>query len=364
MTEDPIYLSQSELEDWLNRLAGSHEGTIKLINMFLSKKHGLVEEGLLRRFLVDCVSVGSKTNDDASSDFDGVCRSDERYFALCRTDPLSLSSSSLITIMDVTVFQEFILNPRQPRKNRVAFVHQYEPHGDIDSVTFHKLYGKEPPKTVEESVLYRRMLKDVTSRKNWYNLSGFLGKPYPDPNHVWFFELSGIKNGIKATPGTDGYATEVRDALGLIDVKANTYLLAIQFFCEDLHRITNLKMARPGFADLGNRRFAVCLNDISGDVYKNNWGLTVHLGKLRANPPQKAIDGIPERICSPIPLSNIADSIDVAPLGWVISNRGEETGVDDDPSFIGRLLGCAILTRIEQDISHIKRDILKIANRP
>lgn len=331
-------LSANKLEEWLDRLSGSSEGTINLINIFLSQKHKLVKQSLLRCFLADCVSLGAKTVDDAFIGFVNICVRDDKYFALSRVDPSSISATSILatTMNSITFHQSILGRPKTKVKSVLPFAPKS--HDVIDEKA------------------YRDALLKITSTGEWLNTAGTLGLPFPDPKYVWFTHVSLLEAEIRADRRTITEATKIRDALGLITTTDNTYLLSIQFAAGDLRTISNLKMAQPGFADQGNKRFVVYLNRTAEGVYRDKWGLTVHLGKLRERPPQ-AINGVPERVCSAIPLSHIKDSINVRPLGWVVGNRGEEVGIDDDITFINRISG-------RSNPASIKIQVLRNANKP
>lgn len=330
-------LSRHNLESWLDHLIGHDEGVIKLINLFLSFKHKLVGKNILRSFLKDCTSLGATTVDEALAHFDQVCSRDETYYALCDVQPISIkATSTLSTVMRSLTFHQFIL--RRPI-TKVKSILPLEPKfGDNAS----------------ESV-YRDALAREIARLGWYNPIGTLGKPFPDPRNVWLTEWAFLDKEIKADPSGDTEATKVRDALGMIDTRERTYLLSIHFSAGDLHRLTRLRMARPGFADQGNKRFAVYLGKAAESAYRHYWGMTTHLEKLRARPRQ-AINGVPERVCAPIPLQAIANSAKIIPLGWVVNSRGDQLGVDDDAAFIGRLRG-------RRTVASIKREIIKLTMR-
>jgi hypothetical protein len=203
---------------------------------------------------------------------------------------------------------------------------------------------------------YSTRLERITSRTGWYNETGYLGKPVPDPHHVWFTDVDYVDSEVRVDASTSTRATKARDALGLIDTKDNMYLLSLRFAADRLQPIPGVTMARPGFADRGTRRFAVYLGETGEPVYGKKWGLTVHLGKFKAG-PKRPIDGVPERICLAIPLSSIGDSIKVEPLGWAEGTRGEAAGLDDDEAFANRLRG-----RLK--LASIKRRLLTIASKP
>ena len=329
-------LSSVELKKWLERLSGTGQGTINLVNMFLSKIHKLVKPRLLRAFLAECVSLGSKTSDGALTDFYHVCGRDDTYFALSRADPSSINDGTiLVTTVNSRLFHRYLLG--RP-KTIVKSVLLPEP----------KSYRNSDQKE------YRDALLKTTSVEGWHKDTGYLGKPFPNPKHIWFTDIVHIESEIGMGSNTD--ATKVRDALGLIDTGVGAYLLAIAFPAAKIYAISTLKMARPGFADNGHRRFAAYLNKAAEPIYRENWGVTVHLGKFRDGPTE-AINGIPERICSPIPLACIASSMAIKSLGCVTGNRGEEAGIDDDSAFIGRLIG-------RRSVESIINQIVKVANKP
>lgn len=334
-----LTLSARDLDNWLDLLLGSHAGTIKLINTYFSLEHKLVSRDCLRSFLLDCVSHGAKTPDDAMAGFMTICGED-KYCAIASVSSGSISGTSiLVTTMRSLVFHQYILG--RP-KTRVGFMLLPEP----------KSYD------VSDEDAYRRALERVSSSRDWYRDTGSLGVPPPDPHHVWFTDVKYVdtEKPVGSSAVKETRATRIRDELGLIDIKDSTYLLSLRFPAASLHVIPDFKMARPGFADRGNRRFAVYLNKKGESWYRNNWGLTVHLRKLRAR-PNKEVNGAPERICLAIPLSHIGDSIQVEPLGWVVGTRGGEVGIDDDEAFIRRLHG-----RRKLDV--MKRRLVAIVNRP
>jgi hypothetical protein len=314
-----LTLSPRDLDNWLDLLLGSHAGAIKLINTYLSLEHKLVSRDCLRSFLLDCVSHGAKTPDDAMAGFIKIC-GDDKYCAIASVSSGTISGTSiLVTTMRSSVFHQYIL--RRP-KTRVKFMPLEEPKSH----------------DVSDEDAYRRALERMSSRRDWYRDTGTLGVPGRDPHHVWFTDAKYIDTAKPAGSSAvkETKATRIRDELGMVDIRDNTYILSLRLPAGVLHAVPDLKMARPGFADRGNTRFAVYLNKKGESWYRNNWGLTVHLGKLRAK-PNKEINGAPERICLAIPLSHIGDSIQVEPLGWVVGTRGGEIGIDDDEAFIRRL---------------------------
>jgi type I restriction-modification system DNA methylase subunit len=213
----------------------------------------------------------------------------------------------------------------------------------------------------DDEKTYRDLLEELISSSGWYKPTGSLGKPYPFPIVVWLSKKSYVDTEVGYAWDPSFVATKVRDILGLVDTKKDTYLLSIQFKADKLKSIvpnlTNFKFARPLFADNGNRRFAVYLdNTIAKNVYKDEWGLTVNLDKLRTKAALD-INGAPERISSSIPLSHIGDSLNVEAVGWVNEDRGTNVAVDDDRAYVDRLLDGWTL-------ANIKTHLLTIANKP
>ena len=331
-------LSANDLNGWLDLLAGSAEGTIKFINLYFCLDLQLVSEDVVRLFLIDCISRGATTSDTAFADFSEVCGCDASYSMLCRVNPTSIpSTSTLVTTMSSFVFHEHILRRPSTLVKR-TFPPEPASHDDADETS------------------YRNALNVLMAEGDWYQEDGTLGKTYPDPKFVWYTCLQYLEAEIAAGPSRDNKATRARDTLGLIETRHNTYLLAVEFPASCTHAICGLKMARPGFGDQGSRRFAVHLEGAAGNLYRDKWGVAVHLGKLKSRPPQEFC-GAPERICEPLPLSDIGPSLVVEPLGWVIGNSGEEIGIDDDKAFIDRITG-------RMTLADIKKKVMTVANKP
>ncbi|MBN1997282.1 hypothetical protein JW935_07010 [candidate division KSB1 bacterium] len=320
-------LSSNKLKEWLSQLSKSDEGKIKLVNLFLTKDQGLIDENLLRSFLIDCLNVCTGKYKSAADEFNHPCRYNDRYFAIARVDHSEIDTgSTLITTMSHLTFMQHMVDPHN--KKRVLFAPQA-----------HNLEA------------LRLLIKSIMSKKGWHKADGSLGTPYPNPHHVWFADLSFLEKAINNS-SSDSKATEVRDALGLIDTKRNTYLVGIKFPSTILRNMSHLKIARPLFSDLGSKRFAAYLSSTPQRVYDKKWGMTVHLDKLVQG---SEICGVPERICSSIPLSDIIDNISVEIFGLVSGNRGDKAGIDDDEVFVSRLKG-------NHDFQEITDDILTLAN--
>lgn len=330
-------LSRSDLRKWLDLLAGSSRGKIKLINMLLSREHNLVSEAVLCSFLADCISQRASTVHDALKCYSHVCNCDDKHFMLAAVSPTSINGTcTLVITLNSLTFHRYILG---------------RPKTIVRSVLPDK---PESPSDHDEKI-YCDALKKATAYRGWYKDASTLGRPFPDPIRVWFSEFQDLESEIEADSSRNTKGSKARDALGLIDTKDGTYLLSVQLPSTCLHTITDLKMARPGFADEGNARFAVHLDNAPKHTYHKMWGLTVHLKKLRDR--SSMIHGVPERVCSSIQLSQVGDSISVRGLGWVSGNRGEVTGIDDDGSFFDRLRG-------KWTVATIIGNLLELGDRP
>jgi len=325
-------LSKRELTDWLDLLIESNEGQIKVINLYHSFILNLINEDILRTFVNACIAMKPATAASALNVFKDICQNDDRFFALNPVDPSSISAAAVVstTISSLAFHQFFLARPSTIIKSTMSAKPQSRRSSDESS--------------------YRKKLKRTVSSSKWYNDDGTLGKTFPDPRHVWFTDGDHMDKEVRSNPSGDSEATKVRDALGLIETKSGTYLLALKFSARHLHTLLGLKIARPTFSDTGNSRFAVYINADAEPLYGARWGQTVHLHKLRNR--RTKINGLPERICSPIPLAHIGASLSVSPIGWV-----DVVGDADDETFINQLLGPIT-------IEDIKLQLSEIANKP
>jgi len=336
-------LSSSKLSGWLDLLAATDEGIIKIINMFLSYQHKFVTKRQMFSFLADCVYLRASTPETALRDFDYICGRDTTYFAMLRVDPFSMSGRLILsTTLRSDTFHRYILGRPKTKVKRPLLLPQPKSSNTADEIAYCNALAKE------------------TSYVGWYNNKGTLGKPAPDPHYVWFVCKKHLSAAFRSDTRNVPDATKARDILGLIDHRSGTYLLSLEFSALQLHsisgKLSDFRMARPSFLDNGSKRFAVYLNKAAEYAYRDNWGMTVHLGKFAAK-PYRLMNGVRERISSPVPLSFIGEEIDVKPIGWVITTRGEQLNIDDDSAFINRLLGTRTLLEI-------KRKLITIANAP
>lgn len=137
----------------------------------------------------------------------------------------------------------------------------------------------------------------------------------------------------------------VRDVLGLIDLKPDTFHIVLVF---DSSKLGTHPMARPTFADGGNTRFRIT-PDVPG---LPDWGMTVDLGQFAAG--ETIVDGLPERVIPPIALRTLVPQFKA--IGWVTTMRGT-TDKDSDVVFAQRLLKGSSLPELE-------KSILRLFNQP
>lgn len=323
-------LNVTDLTNWLDLLSVGVDGKLKLISLFQSLECDLVSKGVVSNFLNDCLSLKASTPDEALDHYNIFCGIDTRYFALCAVDPKSIdAATNVVVTVNSFVFHQYIMAK-----------------ADHDSTAYNVLPQRPKSRNDFDVEEYCEQLNTLISDYDWYDKTGHLGKPFPDPRHVWFTEKTAADNEMLTNLRVVSNATKIRDALGLIDTTNDHYLLSLHFSATGLHKIIGLKMARPVFSDRGNTRFAVATKGSTHLLSSTKWGQTVHLGKLRDGKPQ--INGLPERICSPIPLKDVGASISVTPLGWV------EIATDaDDNTFIDHLCGGTTLDTIKNEL--IKR---------
>ena len=139
----------------------------------------------------------------------------------------------------------------------------------------------------------------------------------------------------------------VRDALGLIDCKPDTFHVVVIF---DSTKLGTHPIARPTFADGGNTRFRV-IPDAPAPL---GWGVTVDLDQFAAG--KAIVDGLPERVIPPVFLRTITPEFRL--VGWVTTTRGD-TAKDSDAEFAQRLLKGVSLSK-----SKLKNEILKLFEQP
>jgi len=322
--------TKAELRDWLDRLAGTPPGKIKLTNIFLAYDKGIVDPGTICSFLTACVDLHGRTAQKALSDWNRVCKRNDRFAMLLRINTASLDGTRVATTMSTDVFTEYILNP-------VA-----------DPILL------RDPSPIEEGI-YRRALGDATSFEGWSQSDGTLGTGFPNPRHIWLTELAVLQDSLDndpaciTNPSSGTRASTARDLLGLIDAKDEVYLLSIHFKASCLQGIPDVRLGRPTFADPGSSRFATYL-DGAQPRYDEDWGVTVHLGKVGTS---AQLPGVPERVCSFLPLDLMEPNLAVEAQGRVAGTRGLRTGVDDDDAYVNVLRNGVDIDQMKSQLAEL-----------
>jgi hypothetical protein len=327
-------IAKDRLEVWLTDLSNSETGRICLVNMFLCLQQKLVHEDQFRAFIHSCLlSALPISNEDI---FHTVCRQHDGkrvvFFGLAPINKSDMNANDLYsTTVTTSVFHHYLL----------AKSHQAAPYGLITRVLNYM------PQTLEDEEEYADMLTLVTAKPDWAEPGASLGKSFPFPSHCWFTLKTSTSYPSVGT-SLESLATKARDVLGLIHRNEGECLLEVSFTAEWLESLVGLILARPTFADCGNRRFAAVQ---TGPEYSANnsgaWGTTVNLAKL-AN-QDRDVCGVPERVCSPIPIQ--PKTMNVLFLGKILGLRGLGAGIDDDAAFEARLRGSFTVREIIETLT-------------
>jgi len=234
----------------------------------------------------------------------------------------------------------------KPHASRYAHVCRSDTittHWRLDNVTSDPDLFLEPTPRRGEEDRYQEVLEAVNDKiredPNMIEASATLGYDVPVRS---LLGLAWITSEDKITSiGSSG--DKIRDALGLIDSKPDTFHVVVVF---DSINLGAHPIARPTFADGGNTRFRV----VPDEPAPRDWGITVDLGKFATG--EAIVDGLPERVIPPISLRTITPEFRA--VGWVTTTRGTMAN-DSDAMFVQRLLKNVSLGK-----SKLKKEILKL----
>lgn len=297
---------------FLEALQRTVEGRNAASNMLDSCNEGIFPPDALLDFLKECSQVQNGLS--PIQIFEYVCMgsgSKSKYLRLCRQSPFGSSDpQTLSNTVNTTNFNRHLLNRRHKAPS-------------VGAVFI--LPGK-PTNSPSGIAEYEATLKHIMSNPDWYEPGASIGRV-----NCWVTTNEFGPDPDDPPYGSD-HATQVRDALGLIDQVDGTFLLRIRFPAAAVPLLTNFETARPTFSDLGGSRFRVSHGSPRASEYaKEGWGATVHLGKF-GNKNFTNSTGESERVLPSIPLSELK-SIDVHLLGRVQYDRGVTPNTDDGEAF-------------------------------
>lgn len=161
---------------------------------------------------------------------------------------------------------------------------------------------------------------------------------------LWFTPFDQIDSDL----AKGGVANAVRDRLGLFHYNnEDEALVALHLPSNVIEQIRN---GRPTAADAGSHARFKSRADTAAMRRRRAWGYTVDLERLAGG--KRNIDGLPERVCQPIPSGHLG-KIRVTPLRPVTEIRGS-TLEDNHEAFAKRL------TRQHGGIDNIRTRILHV----
>jgi len=309
--------SGTRFETFLRALQdGSFLERLLLVNLHDSCAAGLVARADVVAFLSDCVAR-HKPGATAMETVQVVCASmsaagtSPRYLRLCRQSKDGLAGHALSHTAKFSTFVGYHVNRRTP-----------PPGARVPALP-------APQATVEIA----RMGRDIawlTRQAGWHRADATLGSPPPHAANLWL-TVDDFADTRRDTREARSEAERMRDELGLVDTPVNEHLVTYTFPAEAIDGIPGVEMARPTFADMGNRRFRVshgCRR--SRLMAKLGWGCTVNLARL----PDKKLhpaSGRPERVTNSLAIAALRPKVRY--LAGVLHERGRSDS-DDDAAFL------------------------------
>jgi hypothetical protein len=160
---------------------------------------------------------------------------------------------------------------------------------------------------------------------------------------VWYTLEERLNNALSRTPNK---ADEARDILGLVHRRSDDVMIAMHISSKVIKNTLN---SRPTFADATTHPRFKTKADKFSNIKRSSWGHTAHLAFFAED--KQIIDGLPERVCSPIKQSHMVvdPEISYTPLGKVITTRGHDI-VDDDKEYGQRLLNRRTIHEVKSQL--------------
>ncbi len=329
-------------EQLLHALGKSMRGKMHLINMWDSCEDSLIAKPVLRNFLSTCITEWSKNPTKMINEiFEMVCQQKNRggQFKFLRqarvpTVHHSTGHTTWSRIDRWDSFFEYHLTDKFKSAAPVGI----------------PILPNPPPLGRMQQI--RRNLKLVINHSDWRKSGATLGRPASDPCNCWISDAPvHFKNPDESCADANRDQRGLDYALSQSHARPErTQLIAYSFARDSAVSAADGVVARPGFADGGNKRFRAYDPGVEGrNLADIGWGATLHLEKFASNDHPEQMFGTSERVVPGLLISNLHD-LKVEYLGPLTHLRGQ-TSFDDDAAFI------RILQR-GRSLADIKKNIL------
>ena len=331
----------THLERFLSDLAVSHRGKMHLCNLWDTCEEGLVSPSHVKRFLRACVAERKRYPSRSPLDiFEKTCEKKDR-------------SGKLLFLRQSKVATTHLSNGRERWSNVArwdSFIryHVTDTFKSAPPPGIPVLPDPPAPGAIRRT---RKALARVIGHPSWKRTGGTIGKPAHLPSNCWVSDEAVTLRGAD-----DPCADLIRDQRGLEYALVGnpsspyrTHLVAYIFDRGDVIALAGGEVARPTFADGGNKRFRV--HDPGSDgrrLARLGWGATVNLERLAANEDPSMMHGGSERVVPSLPIDSLG-SLDVEYLGPLTYLRAQ-TPFDSDGAFVKVLLRGQTLSKIKKNI--------------
>ncbi len=326
-----------DVERFLSALDKTLRGRMHLVNIWDSCEENLLTPKLLRAFLKQAADLWkSRRGTTVIDPCMALAKTGERRnvrgkFAFLRIATISMGSSTAG-------------HGTWSRIDRWDSFYRFHLAVSLKSTPIPGVPILSNPPHPRSKMSIQRDLNRVIARPDWIAENATLGLPVHLPANCWVADTPIVE------ADEDMHCANLnRDERGL-KYDLNDHLVAYEFDFASAVAAANTEIARPTFADGGNDRFRV--KDISGEgrmLALNQWGSTVHLGKLAVEAGPDRMHGASERVTCGLPIA-VLSGLRILYLGRVTEPRGN-TVHDDNQAFVRVLLR-------KRSRASIKRNIL------
>lgn len=305
-------------------------GQIVGSNIVDARANNLVDDGMLKAFLENCVL--SYTEDRVKTTEELVAQFIKTARGLLPQDPKTRRCFSFMctkrtramatwrefsTVTELGTFKKHLVSDSAV-KGHASFLTNPDPADPMLAVAIATLNGRPG--------IYQRGAR----------LGG--GK-----NAMFWIAPARKLEELRARLTPQDLGDAVRDLLGLVHYEADRVLVEIRFPNE---KVTSRRHARPTFADAGEHRRFRTLPDGAEARRRPGWGHTVDLKRLFRG--DAVIDGIPERVVAPLEFDDsLNPRFEFA--GASRTTRGS-TSDDNDAAFASRILGSRTVANLEAEL--------------